>query len=213
MPKQQCNAIKRFQVYSTLNGAYVRVFLEEANVEVDTRDELGDTPLIAVYDQPEIVHYLLEKGADPTIRTRGDDDPVTMPTSKYTDPNVLECAAGSGNTDVGGLESLKFLLGRGEYPMRDKNGASQGELLNSEQKQNVVDATPIAADNGDLESLKLLLSYQFPNDDNDSFIPFEIPEVWHNPFINGIYNAMIFNQLEKFEFLTSFGLKEHESMS
>ncbi|KAI0448666.1 ankyrin repeat-containing domain protein [Xylaria acuta] len=220
--------------------ACVKIFIEEANVEVDVRDKFGRTPLVVAYDQPEIVRYLLEQGAEPMTRAIGNGDPATTPIRSYTGPNVLEHAASSGNLDVlkmlldhpsfnsvkdwltpsaiknaarGGFESLKLLLERREYPMKDKNGTNKAELLSEEQKQNIIDATPIAADRGDLESLKLLLSYQSPIDDNGNFPPFDIPEDWRKPFIYGIFNAMVVNKPEKFEFLNSFGLKEHESMS
>ncbi|RWA08094.1 hypothetical protein EKO27_g7009 [Xylaria grammica] len=220
--------------------ACVRVFVEEAEVEVDTRDESGNTPLIAAHDHLEIVRYLLARGADPTARAIAEDDLAATSMSQYTGPGVLEYAADSGNVEVlkivldhpylkstkewltpsviksaakGGFDSLKLLLDQGGYAMNDRNGSTKAELLTADQKQTIVDATPIAADRGDLKSLKLLLSYQFPNEDDGNLAPFDVPEDWHKRFIYGIYNSMTTNQPEKFEFLDSFGLKEHEAMS
>jgi ankyrin repeat protein len=217
----------------------IKIFIEEAKVDVDVQDEFARTPLIAANNHPEAVRYLLAHGADPTARNDGSDHAREI-MGMFASANVLEYAAGYGNVEVmklildhpsfsstrewltpfsikcaagGGLEPLKLLLERGGYPMTDKGGATKAKLLSKEQKQNIIDATPLAAHVGDLGSLKLLLSYQFPSDDNEELLPFEVPDDWHKSFIRGQYNAMEKNQPEKFEFLQSFGLKEHESMS
>ncbi|MCJ1406834.1 hypothetical protein MMC19_000904 [Ptychographa xylographoides] len=50
-------------------------------------------------------------------------------------------------------------------------------------------------------------------DKDGRLLPFEVPKISHEPFIYGANSAMIHNKPEKFEFLHSFGLKEHDSMS
>jgi hypothetical protein len=135
------------------------------------------------------------------------DHPSLKLTKDWLTPLAIKSAA------RGSFESLKLLLERGGFPMEDKNGTNKAELLSEDQKQLIIDATPIAAEHGDLKSLKLLLSYEFPDEDNGNNPPFDIPEDWHKPFIYGLYNAVIRNQPEKFEFLNSFGLQEYESMS
>lgn len=97
--------------------------------------------------------------------------------------------------------------------MGDKDGKTKSELLNEEEKQAIIDATPTAAEKGDLQSLQLLLSYQYPSDKDGRLLPFEVSETLHKPFIYGAYHAMTCNKPEKFEFLNQFGLKEHDGMS
>ncbi|MCJ1288246.1 hypothetical protein MMC26_007601 [Xylographa opegraphella] len=111
------------------------------------------------------------------------------------------------------FETLQLLLECGAYPMGDEDGKTKGELLDEKERQAIVDATAIAAELGDLESLKLLLSYQYATDEDGRLLPFEVPEIFHKPFIYGAYHAMRCNKPEKFEFLRSFGLKEHSEMS
>ncbi|KAI0430719.1 ankyrin repeat-containing domain protein [Xylaria sp. FL1042] len=215
----------------------VKIFMEEAKVEVDVRDEFGRTPLIAAFNHPEIVRYLLAQGADPTARTTAEDH---LAMSHNMGFNCLEFSAGHKNSTVmrilldhpslkstkawltiaavkaaakGGIECLKLLLERGEYPMKHDNGTANAILLSEEQRKAIIEATPVAAEQGDFESLKILLSYQFPSDESGNFAPFDVPEEWHDPFIRGLYQAMGTNQTEMFEFLNSLGLKEHETMS
>ncbi|KAI1272453.1 ankyrin repeat-containing domain protein [Xylaria sp. FL0933] len=217
--------------------ACVKIFIEEAKVDVDVRDEVGRTPLIAAFNHPDIVRYLLAQGADPAARTTAEGH---LATSQNIGFNCLEFAAGHGNSTVmrilldhpslkstkewltiaavkaaarGGVECLRLLLERGEYPMKNDNGSTSTILLTEEQRHAIIEATPIVAGQGDLESLKLLLSYQFPSDEGGNLLPFDVPEEWHEAFVRGLYHAMGTNQPEMFEFLNSLGLKEHETMS
>ncbi|KAI0811446.1 ankyrin repeat-containing domain protein [Xylaria sp. FL0064] len=216
--------------------ACVKIFIEEAKVDVDVRDELGRTPLVAAFNRPEVVRYLLAQGADPAARTTAE---YHLATSQNIGFNFLEFAAGHGNSTVmrilldhpslkstkewltiaavkaaarGGIKCLSLLLERGKYPM-NKNRTASTVLPSEEQRQAIIEATPIAADQGDLESLKLLLSYQFPSDESGNLLPFDVPEEWHKAFVRGLYHAMGTNQPDMFEFLNNLGLKEHETMS
>ncbi|MCJ1434858.1 hypothetical protein MMC27_004228 [Xylographa pallens] len=153
----------------------------------------------------EAVRLLLEHsfyGATRKRRYRTDGEPGVWVT-----PLAIKSAA------HGGLETLKLLLERGAYPVGEKDGKTKGELLNEMGKQAIIDATQTAAERGDLESLKLLLGYQYATDQDGELLPFEVPEIFHKPFTYGAYHAMINNKPEKFEFLNSFGLKEHDGMS
>ena len=161
--------------------------------------------IAAAYPNVQAVRLLLEHpfyGATRTRKYRPDGEPGVWVT-----PLAIKSAAGAG------FETLKLLLERGAYPMEDKDGKTKGELLNDEEKQAIIDATKRAAEAGDLESLKLLLSYQYATDKDGRLLPFEVPEIFHKPFIHGAYHAMVCNKPEKFEFLNNFGLKEHDTMS
>lgn len=82
----------------------VKIFVEEVRLPTDTLDDLGGTPLMRACfkSQPEVVRYLLGKGANLTIRQTAspDDDPGT---------SVFEFAAG-GNS----LACVKALLSRAQ---------------------------------------------------------------------------------------------------
>ncbi|VUC33684.1 unnamed protein product [Clonostachys rosea] len=112
-----------------------------------------------------------------------------------------------------GFEALSFLLEKGGYPLEAQKGQTKSELLTETQRQAIVDATPGAAMDGPLESLKLLLSYQYPTDLDGQILPFDLPEKLHKPFVYGAYDAMVYNSLDKFEFINSFAITEHETMS
>ncbi|OAL47115.1 ankyrin [Pyrenochaeta sp. DS3sAY3a] len=153
----------------------------------------------------ELLQMLLEHpfhGSTRKRKSREGEEP-----SVWVTPLAIKGAAGAN------IEALKLLLDRGAYPLEDKDGKSKIELLDEDQKQTIIEATPVAALGGDLESLKLLLSYQYPVDQNGNISRFEVPESWHKMFIYGIYDAIEKNQIPKFEFLTNLGLKEHDTMS
>ncbi|KAF2107804.1 ankyrin repeat-containing domain protein [Lophiotrema nucula] len=232
----------------------IKIFIEDAKVEVDARDEFNRTALMAAAngDDAEIMRYLLGLGADPTARCDAEGDLVKEWLGVYAGADALEYAAAQGNLETvrmllehpfagstrkrksraeeepgvwvtplaikgaagSSFELLKLLLERGAYPMEDANGKTKAELLDEEQRKAIVDATPIAADTGDLDSLKLLLSYQYLiNEDGKPTFPGGFPEELHKSFIWGAYTAITSNKLDKFQYLASFGLKEHDSMS
>lgn len=229
----------------------VKLFID-SGVEVDARDEFGQTPLIAAARgcHVEILRYLLGKGADPTVRMNNSNLAKEYMGSLAA-ADALEMAASAGSAEAlrlllehpfyestkkgdnrenekrdvwvtplaikwaayADFDSLKLLLERGAYPMEDKDGKSKAELLNAEQKQTIIDATSKAAEAGHLDSLKLLLSYQYPTDKDGSILPFDVPEILQKPFTYGAYNAMVHNQPAKFEYIYSLGITEHDSMS
>ena len=153
----------------------------------------------------EVVKLLLEHpfyGSTRKRKHRENNEPGVWVT-----PLAIQSAAGRD------FETLKLLLERGAYPLEGKDGKTKSELLNEEQKQAITNATPSAAESGNLKSLKLLLSYQYPSDENGNLLPFEVPPELHKPFVWGAYTAMRYNDVEAFEFFNGFGLKEHDTMS
>ncbi|RSM19576.1 hypothetical protein CDV31_001463 [Fusarium ambrosium] len=202
------------------------ILLEQGNTDVDVRDKSGRPPLILGAKHPEVVRYLLGKGADPTARAN----------SECGNGNALEFAA-----DNAAIESVKLIL---EHPIHSstkkrksttdeepeewvtplaikaaakapkaRNGKTKGELLSKQQREAIVEAIPEAAMAGSIEALKLLLSYQYPTDLDGEILPFDIPEELHKPFVYGAYGAMEHNSPDKFEFINSFGIIEHDTMS
>ena len=154
----------------------------------------------------ENVKLLLEHpfyGSTRKRKNREDEGPGV-----YVTPMAIKDAAGSGS-----FETLKLLLERGAYPMEGKDGKTKSELLSVEERQAIVDTTAVAVEQGDLESLKLILSYQYPLDEDGSLLPFTVLESLHKAFVYGAYNAIIVDSPEKFAFMSSFGIKEHDTMS
>ncbi|KAL1595163.1 hypothetical protein SLS60_009851 [Paraconiothyrium brasiliense] len=113
----------------------------------------------------------------------------------------------------GSFEVLTLLLERGGYPVKDIEGKIETELLDDEQKNTLEIATAWAADTGDFQSLELLLKYKYPTDEQGNLLPFQVPEELQRGFVYGAYNAMRLNSPEKFEFINSLGVKEHDTMS
>ncbi|KAI8633923.1 ankyrin repeat-containing domain protein [Xylariaceae sp. FL1651] len=194
-------------------------------VDVNARDDIGRTPLIAAASKPEVIRYLLAQGTDPTARTDANTDLSKKILSQIAGSNVLELAAGYGNIERlkllldhpscdsatpsavkmaagGGFEALKLLLERGEYSMEDKDEIKKGELLSKNEKQTIADATGTAAEERDLKSLK-----------DGNLIYFQVPDELHKPFLYGANKAMVKNQPDKFEFINSFNLREHDTIS
>jgi ankyrin repeat protein len=231
----------------------LKIFIE-SGVDVDVRDDIGRTPLIAACNHAghrEVIEYLIGQGADPTVRTNT-DNLAEKYLDMYTGASALEFLAKHGDVETlrllldhplygsitekedrdsekpgvyvtplavmaaaggGSVEALRLLLERGAYPLEGRDGKTKGELLNKEQRQAIIDATPRAIEYGDLQSLKLLLSYQYPVDEHGELLPFQVPEEWRKTWTWGTYNAMATNNQDKFDYLYSFGLKEHDSMS
>ncbi|MCJ1318336.1 hypothetical protein MMC15_003664 [Xylographa vitiligo] len=209
------------------------------NIDVDIRDDLGRIPLIAAAQggDTDTIKYLLGQGADPTARSDSNSELPKEYMGEHAGADALEIVAAQRKIEAdektsnrrragrlgdtarnqvvagGEFETLKLLLEREAYPMEEKDGKTKGELLNESEKQTIIDDTPTAAERGDLESLKLLLSYQYATEKDGRLLPFEVPEIFHKQFIYDAYHAMIHNKPGKFDFIKSFGMKEHDSMS
>ena len=135
-------------------------------------------------------------------RKHRDDEPGVWVT-----PLAIRSAAN------GGFEALKLLLERGAYPTEDKDGKTKRELLSEEEKKAIEEALPAAIELGELGSLKLILSYLYPTDDDGNPIDFQVPEDLHKTWTFGSYISMVRNYPDKFEWMHSFGIKEHDTMS
>jgi hypothetical protein len=166
----------------------LRIFIE-SGVDVNARDEIGRTPFEAAAgsNQVEAMKYLLEQGADPALRS--DTTPLARVIRNiFAGADALEMTANHANIEmlttildapgvevtplaiksaaVGKYEALKLLLERsGLYPFHDKTG-NQINNLSEQWKKAIDDATMLAFQQSDLGSIKLLLSYQYPIEDN-----------------------------------------------
>lgn len=161
--------------------------------------------MAACHKKPELIQMILEHpfhGSTRKRKSREGEEPGVWVT-----PLAIKGAAGAN------FEVLKLLLDRGAYPMEDKDGVTKGKLLDDEQRKAIEEATATAVDQGDFESLKLILSYQYPVDKNGEVLPFEVPEHLYKKFVWGTYNSIGMNHPDKFEFLYNLDLKEHDSMS
>lgn len=200
----------------------VKLLIEEGGAPVDSRDAYGATPLMRGADQPELVRYLLDKGADPTLRTNPNTYHKDF-VGPWPDTNVLEYAASGANVEVlrmlldnptwttasrstgnekpvlqvtplcieraaakhDGFGGLKLLLERAGYPMEAADGKTKAERLTAEQRETIPDSIPPAISVGQLESMQLLLSYEYSTDLNGSLLPFDIPDELHRSFVYG----------------------------
>lgn len=229
--KEDTSCVPLFAAISNGRLGCVKIFIE-SGVDVDTRDETGRTPLIAAAcnSQVDIFKYLLARGADPTAKCYETDLAKEL-IGAYAGGYALDFAASRKNLEmvqilldknvevtplavevsgVSGYEVLRLLLDRGGY---HPNSQEKDKLLTEEQKKTIKDATVAAVDCGDLKSMKLLLSYQYPLDESGDIARFEVPEDMHKQYVRGAYGAIIRNHIDMFEYIQSFGLEEHDSMS
>jgi ankyrin repeat protein len=181
----------------------------------------------------EVVKYLLDHGADPAIRGT-ESDFSRKSYGFYAGSNALESAAQHGDVEIlkmmldkpgievtpmaiqtaamGGYEALKLLLDHGGYVVQNQS-EDKSRQPSKAKLQAVIDAAPTAVEHGDLATLKLLLGYRFPALKHGDFTHFNVPDDLRIPFTYGAYNAVILNQVDKFEFIYSLGLREHDTMS
>lgn len=167
----------------------VKIFVEEARLSVDLSDDIGGTPLMRACscNHPEIVRYLLEKGADIRIRQSVSVDGIEG------EPGVdaFEFAVGSGclegarailnraeelGQDTATLatplalagaaqskttELLGLLLKLGRYPTLRSDGQWDGDisLLTDPMKEALEGALEAAVQQGRWESLEPVFAY------------------------------------------------------
>jgi ankyrin repeat protein len=171
-------------------------------------------------NQPEVIKYLLSHGADwqgfyggsnalESVAQHGDVEIMKMmldkPGTEVT-PMAIQTAA------MGRYEAVKLLLDHGGYVVQNQN-EDKSRQPSEAKLQAVIDAVPSAVEHGDLTTLKLLLGYRFPTLKHGDFTHFNVPDDLRKPFTYGAYNAVILNQVDKFEFIHSLGLREHDTMS
>ncbi|KAF2801480.1 ankyrin [Mytilinidion resinicola] len=149
---------------AAFNGqlAAVRVLVEEGGVGVDAEDDVGSTALMQACGgaHPDIVAWLLERGADPRRRQEGGTG--TGAAEFTAGGGCVECVrlllervakegeAGDGGVEITPLalqagahsrsiEMVRFLLEKGGYPVDDvdEEGIWKGERLSAEQRYNI----------------------------------------------------------------------------
>lgn len=84
---------------------------------------------------------------------------------------------------------------------------------NEDLRQAAMDAIPVVVQVGELDSLKLFLGFKYPMIKNNDIHSFEVPTELHKNFVYGAYTAVKYDQPDKFEFIYSLGIKEHDQMS
>jgi ankyrin repeat protein len=142
----------------------VRIFVEEAKLPPDTLDELGGTPLMRACfkKRPDIVRYLLEKGANISTRQTAEDGEqgtnafefaagsgcvecakallaqareLNIDTTTWATPVALEAAAQSGE-----LEMLDLVLELGKYPRPAPDGSWNRDVSLTESMKDAIEA-------------------------------------------------------------------------
>lgn len=178
----------------------VKVLIEEANLLPDTLDDLGGTPLMRACwkKHPEIVEYLLTKGADIMIRQTADPEvdeqgtnafefavgggcidcakslikraeQLNLNTSALATRTALAVAAALDDDDA--LEMLGFVLKLGNYPLAKPDGTWEGDIssLTDSRKNDLEDAFALAVRNGQIKSSRALFAYIASSKGDGSF--------------------------------------------
>jgi ankyrin repeat protein len=211
--------------------------LIEYGVDVDIVDEFGRTPFLAaaLSNETEAMKFLLDQGADVTARVTGNELAKEY-TGKLAACNALEAIACRGDVEmvkmllekpgveitplaiwsaaVGGntYEVLRLLLERGGCLLAGQDGLVVNDD-NEELRQALLDAIPLGVQENNLKSLKLLLGFKYPELLRGKTSPDQIPEELHKPFTYGAYTAVANDEPDKFEFIYSLGVTEHDTMS
>jgi ankyrin repeat protein len=213
--------------------------LLEHGVPVDILDEFGRTPFLAaaMSYEPEAMKFLLEQGADATVRASGSELAEEY-LDKLAAGNALEATARRGDVkmlnmllELPGVEvtplaiyaaavgnnnyaALRMLLEReGVVPLGEDKFVDIDEPHLQELRQTVIDAVSVGVQENDLKSLKLLLALGYPGLRFNNISPDQIPEELHKPFTYSAYAAMGHDQADKFEYIYNLGVKEHDTMS
>ena len=174
----------------------VKILMEEGKLRPDVLDDLRGTPLMRACwgKHPEIVEYLLDAGADLSVRQ--------IPPSEH-DPgtNAFEFAAGSGCVQCArllinhaeqlgidtpklvtsmsvaaaaqsdDLDMLAFVLELGGYPRQDCHGNREGaiSLLTDDMKEAIERAFQQTLRQGRCKALKTLFAYIDSRRDNGEY--------------------------------------------
>ncbi|CAF9924828.1 MAG: hypothetical protein GOMPHAMPRED_003723 [Gomphillus americanus] len=232
----------------------VRILLEGDKMNVDIRDEFGRTPLCAAAQggHAEVIEYLINQGANPTIRLDAENKITQEYFGILAGANALEFAASNSAPEIiklllqhplygskrsrknnksdetgvyvtplaiyqaavgRNIETLKYLLQWGSYPLIGEEGKTKGDLLDEAQKEGIVRFVPEIVESASYDATQTLLSYLYLTDKDGEVLPFAVPDEMHRLFIWGAYRAILNNDCKKFEWIYRFGLKEHDSMS
>jgi hypothetical protein len=214
----------------------LKIFLE-SGIEVDLRDEFGRTPFLAAANGHELeaMKYLLAQGADPTARANGSDlskewlvdyaaaDALELmalrksidmmklllekPGVKVTPLAIKSPAAGPNH-----YKTMRLLLEQGGCLLEGQDDLIVNEH-NEDLRQAAIDSIPLVIQCGELDSLKLFLGFKYPAIKSNDIYSFEVPPELHKEFVYGAYTAVKYDQPDKFEFIYSLGIKEHDQMS
>jgi ankyrin repeat protein len=135
----------------------VKVLIEKGGVHVDARDEIGGTALIRASwgKHPEIVQWLLEHGADPTIK-------------QVSGVNALDFAAGGGNVQCAAL--LLEYQGKEWLMSQDAENSDNRRKMGVEVTPETLEAA-VASKNTDMIKFVLEKGHYLTKDADG-------PEVW-----------------------------------
>ncbi|KAH7400797.1 ankyrin repeat-containing domain protein [Phaeosphaeria sp. MPI-PUGE-AT-0046c] len=215
----------------------LKIFFD-AGVDVDVRDEFGRTPLLAAVlgdGMTEAIKFLLERGADPTARISGNQLAKEY-IGEFMEANALEIVAREGN-----VEALELLLknpsvkitplaikavagsNKGFRALRmllERSGClalGEDEFIdieeNADLKEAAVESIAKGVEINDLDAMKLLLGFKYPELKTGNATADQVPEELHKFFVYGAYSAIKLEYVDKFEFIYNIGLTEHDTMS
>ncbi|KAH6655232.1 ankyrin repeat-containing domain protein [Truncatella angustata] len=178
----------------------VKIFIEEVGLSANTFDDLGGTAIMRASwkaQSPEVVRYLLEKGADITVRQKPHPggEPGTsvfefaagggnvecakailakaqelgLNTSTLATPVALEAAAGTPNDEALGM--LDLVLQVGGYPRQNSDGDWEGDIasLTDSKKDALETAFARASRQGQWSTLKPLFAYIDSREEDGSY--------------------------------------------
>jgi hypothetical protein len=200
----------------------LKMFID-SGIDVELRDEFGRTLFIvaAHSNQPKAMEFLLAQGADPTARIGG-NNLAKQYFEEFAGADALEVIARHGDAKM--VEMLLQKLGVKTTPLSvtaaagSNNGYKILHLLlesarclapahhefivagcSTSLKQAALDAIPLAIPINDLDSIKLLLGFRYPELAKGNIADYEVSEELHKSFVYGAYSTIVLNHIDKFD--------------
>ena len=199
----------------------VKILVENGNLDVDAKDDLGTTPLLNAARQGHIsiVQWLLEQGADATFKSKSKVS-IQQAAAMSGNPEVLRLVLDDQKsvdagmklgddimgfaTHSGKIEMVEFVLGRAGFPKDDDDDVEgkkwKGERLTEEQRAAIEGNLWRSIESASLDSVQLLLSYLTQHNEDGSFQYYPIKDNAHRiATFNATEDAMSKDNPEVFE--------------
>lgn len=215
----------------------LKIFLA-SGVDVDLRDEFGRTLLFAALfgGKTDIARYLLDKGADPTVKsfeneltkewmgTLAGGDCLEATARRGHDLDIINLIADQPDVEVtlrvihsvmGGhqnYKAFKLLLLRGGFA-KEENDELVLDESNEELRKLLTENAYLVAQEGDLESAKLVFNFVYPEMKNGDGFQDKFSDSLRRSFVYGAYTAIGRFDWDKFEWIYNMRIEEHDSMS
>lgn len=204
----------------------VKILVEEAGVGVNSKDELGGTPVMraATGKHTDILRWLVEKGADLRHRETTDDGKLNaldhavltgdvntvrlifevlekeVKQEEKEPPSLVTNMVMRAVGDCGDIDTLNFILEKGGFPTNAETDTWKGSRLTEDQRTAIKTALRQAYQPKP-EFLKILLSYLSQPDNNGNLPYIRLEPDLIGPLFGTAVSALKRGDISTFELL------------